>query len=332
MRSRRLIFGIASAAFVGAVGSLQAQCAAGATQDACQKTVDLFNFLAPQISTALAGGSATIGQSGALGGFPHFAVGIRASAVNGEFPKMENVAFSTVEAKRSTYASQEQLIPMVSVDGALGLYAGLPLGVTHVGGIDALLTATYLPSPPDGGDIAVTLPNGSLKLGAGIRVGLLQESLFVPGVAFTYVQRGLPTVSVSGSSAGGMTSGAASGSFAMNKLSLDTKSWRISASKSMLLLGLYGGYGKDTYDNSVAFNVTVNAAAPTGTQRASAVASHSMQRTNMYVGASLNLLLVRMVAEVGEVSGGTWPAAMNTFGGNAARTRRYFSLGVRTGF
>jgi hypothetical protein len=331
MRIRHAML-VAGAAMVVGVSPVQAQCASGYTQDACQKTVDLFNFLSPQISTALAGGAATIGQGGVLGGFPHWALGIRASAVNGAFPQMDNVAFSTTGATRSTYTSEDQYVPMATIDGSIGIFKGFPLGVTRVAGLDALLTATYLPSAPEGGDVTVTLPGGSTKFGGGVRVGLLQESILVPGVAFTYLKRGVPAISVSGQSNVSTGAGSAPGTFTLRELSLKANSWRLSASKSFAAFGLQAGMGQDTYDNSVGLDVTVNAAAPVGTQHASASASYTMKRTNVYVGASLNFIIGRLAAEYGQVSGGSLPAAMNSFGSRADASRSYFSLGLRTGF
>jgi hypothetical protein len=311
---------------------VQAQCQAGYTQDACRKTVDLFNYLAPQISTALAGGAATIGQGGVQGGFPHWAIGLRATAVNGAFPSVQDVAFSTTGQQASTYASEAQYVPMLSVDGSIGIYEGFSLGITKVGGVDALLTATYLPAAPEGGDITVTLPGGSTKFGAGVRLGILQESVLIPGVAFSYVQRGLPTISVSGRSEVGTGVGTAPGSFALNDLSLKTSSWRLSAAKSFMAFGLQAGVGQDSYENSVDLAVTVNAAAPVGTQSVTASASHTMKRTNMYVGGSLNFIIGRLVAEFGQVSGGSLPSALNSFGSSATKSRSYFTVGLRTGF
>jgi hypothetical protein len=330
MRMRQLMLA-GGAAMLVANATAQAQCST-VTADACRKTTDLFHFLAPQISGALAGGAATIGQGGVLGGFPHWAVGLRASAVNGSFPTMDDVAFSTTGAKASTYEGEDQFIPMATIDGSIGIYRGFPLGVTRVGGVDALLSVTYLPSAPEGGDISVTLPSGSTKFGAGVRLGVLQESILVPGVAFTYVQRGLPTISVSGRSDVSTGVGSAPGSFELRDLSLKTESWRLSASKSFLAFGLQAGFGQDTYDNEVGLNVTVNAPAPVGAQSASVTASHSMKRSNMYVGGSLNFIIGKLVAEYGQISGGSLPAALNSFGSSATKGRSYFSVGLRTGF
>ncbi len=332
MRIRTTMMAV-GAVMLAASAPAQAQtCAAGTTQDACYKTIDLFNFLTPQISTALVGGSTTLGQGGVLGGFPHFALALRASAVKGTFPKISNVGFNTSAAQSSTYPGEDQLIPMASVDGALGIYKGFPLGVTRIGGVDLLMTATYVPSPPEGDDITVSLPGGSTKFGAGVRLGLLQESLLVPGVSFSWVQRALPTISVGGSSTVTAGGGSAPGDFSMNNLSLKTSSWRFSASKSFLVFGLQAGFGQDKYDNSAALSVTVKPQAPLTQQSVQVNASNTMTRTNIYAGFSLNFFIGKLVAEAGQVSGGTLPTARNSFGADAAASRGYFSVGLRTGF
>lgn len=332
MRIRTTIMTV-GAVMLAASAPVQGQCSTY-TADACQKTTDMFNFLTPQISTALAGGAATIGQGGVLGGFPHWALGIRASAVKGAFPKNSSVAFSTTGKTKSDFAVDDQLVPMATIDGSIGIYKGFPLGVTRVGGLDLVLTATYIPTPPEGGDVTVTLPGGSTKFGAGVRIGLLQESLLVPGIAITYVQRGLPTISMSGTSNVGTTAGSAPGTFAMNDLSLKTTGWRLSASKTFLVFGLQAGVGQDTYDNSVGLDVVVNAAAPVGRQEAKIDATSKMTRTNIYAGLSLNFFIGKLVAEVGQVSGGSVAALYNSFGGSsdAAASRGYLSVGLRTGF
>ena len=332
MRIRNTMLAM-GAALLSASTPAQAQtCASGTTQDACQKTVDLFNFLTPQISTALVGGSTTLGQGGVLGGFPHFVVALRATAVKGTFPTTGNVGFGTSGAQSTDYAGEEQFVPMASVDGAIGIYKGFPLGVTRVGGVDLLLTATYIPTMPDGGDVNMTLPGGSTKFGGGVRLGLLQESILVPGVSFSWVKRDLPTISVSGSSTVSASGGTAPGDFAMNDLSLKTSSWRFSASKTFLIFGLQAGFGQDTYDNSVALHVTVRPQAPLPQQTVDVSASNTMTRTNIYAGFSLNFFIGKLVVEAGQVSGGSLPTARNTFGSDAAASRGYFSLGLRTGF
>ena len=63
-------------------GSLDRQCAAAQRplQDACQKLIDLFDFMAPQLGTALAGGNPLIGQGGDYGRAGRLTIGLRATA------------------------------------------------------------------------------------------------------------------------------------------------------------------------------------------------------------------------------------------------------------
>src|SRR5438105_6671296 len=61
-----------------------------AVQDACQKAIDLFQFMAPQLSIALTGGNATLGQGSTLGGLGHFSLGLRANVLRGDLPQFDN--------------------------------------------------------------------------------------------------------------------------------------------------------------------------------------------------------------------------------------------------
>src|SRR5438874_348507 len=75
----------------GAQSPLTPQGAASnAAKDACTQAVDLFQFVAPQLGLALAGGNATLGQGGTLGGIGHFAISLRANAFQGDLPKVKN--------------------------------------------------------------------------------------------------------------------------------------------------------------------------------------------------------------------------------------------------
>jgi hypothetical protein len=122
--------------------------------------------------------------------------------------------------------------------------------------------------------------------------------------------------------------GAYGGSFDVNGLSVKTTSWRATASKSLLVVGLALGVGQDTYDSKAGIRASTTAL-PAG---ASANASQSLTRTNYFADLSLNMMLAKLVAEVGTVQGGT-VATYNTFNGKAAdASRLYGSLGLRIGF
>jgi hypothetical protein len=57
-----------------------------------------------------------------------------------------------------------------------------------------------------------------------------------------------------------------------------------------------------------------------------------MTRTNYFLDATLNMLLAKIVAEIGQASGGS-ASTYNSFSGGAAdKSRLYGSVGVRIGF
>ena len=107
---------------------------------------------------------------------------------------------------------------------------------------------------------------------------------------------------------------------------------RLTASKSLILFGIAAGIGRDHYDQSALVQGTVQTS-PIGSQTSQQVKlSQSMTRTNYFLDASLNLLLAKVVGELGQATGGS----VNTFnsfgGGRADQTRTYGSIGLRIGF
>jgi hypothetical protein len=295
-----------------------------ATADACQKALDMLNFMTPQLSTALASGNPTLGEGGTLGGLGHFSVDIRASAVNGSLPQLTGVGLSATGAQQSAFTSNNKLIPAASLDAGIGLWRGYSLGVTHVGGIDAIVTMTYLPNYNGNGGAGQTtfkVDGSNEKFGYGFRLGLLEESVVTPGVSFAWVKRDLPTVTLAGTvAASGPNPG---GTLSLNNYAVNTQAWRVTAAKSLFIFGLSVGAGQDKYDANSAIVATVNGG-PTGTQ----LTSFAMTRTNYFVGAYVNLLILRLEGEFGEVTGGKDPT-YNTFGPDAAKARSYFTLGLR---
>jgi hypothetical protein len=311
----------AQAACPGGAPTTQAQ----ATQNTQQQASDLFQYLAPQLGTDIAGGSPTLGQTSTLGGLGHFSVGVRGTAVNGSLPDVDKFPVCYTGRYSANLSTSGQVFPGAGLDAAVGVFGGIPLALTNVGAVDLLLSATYLPEV-DESNVRVTLPDGSLKIGYGARIGLLSESILVPGVSLSYMRRDLPTVNMNANS------GVADSLF-ITGLKLKTTSWRIEASKSLLVFGLFGGVGKDKYESSVE-TVRASVGAPVvGRANATLVPSpsQSLDRTNLFVGIKLNLLIFKVAAEVGQASGGD-VTTFNTFTGSAPNaSRTYGSLGVRFG-
>ena len=309
----------------GTVNGLGVPDQARASQDACQKAIDLFKYLAPQLGTSIAGGNATLGQAGSLGGLGHFSLGLRVNAVQGSLPQVQNITPSVTGAKNTPpIDTKTQLFPMPTADLAIGIFKGLPLAITNVGGVDLLVSASYVPEFNSSG-VSVKVPNGSLKLGYGARIGILQESLLVPGVSVSYIRRDLPTVNISANSG--------NDSLYVNNLSLKTTAWRVVASKGLLLFGLAAGFGQDKYESSTDISAHVAARALSPAANAGPVSlSQSITRTNVFADLSMNLLLFKLTGEIGQVSGGTINTYNKFNGKQPADSRIYGSVGARFGF
>jgi hypothetical protein len=323
---------IAAGALALAVAApMHAQCSTQ-TADACQKAVDLLNFMTPQLSTALVGGNPTLGQGGTLGGLGHFSIDIRASGFSADLPKSDGVGLSTTGAKASTFSTKSQYFGVPSVDAGIGLWRGLSLGVTHVGGIDAIVTMTYLPnlsSSGSSGGTNFTVNGSNEKFGYGVRLGLLEESVVTPGVSFVWTQRDLPSISLSDSISASTGVGTASGTIALTNFAVNTSAWRITAAKSFLIFGISGGLGQDKYTANSTISTTVSGVSGTGSE----AQNFSMTRMNYFVGAYVNLFIFKLEGEYGQATGGTVPTGVNNFSGiDPAKSRSYFTAGLRFGW
>lgn len=322
-----------------AAQSISSQCPAGvvtggvpnqaaAVQDACQKAVDIFQFMAPQLGVIIAGGNATIGVGGTIGGLGHVYVSGRANIVQSDIPQVDEVTPSVTGAQSSRYPTRSQLLGIPEADVSIGLLRGIPVGLTNVGGLDLLVSASYLPAFTSGA-VDVRVPNGSFKFGAGARLGLVQETLFIPGIAVTYLRRGLPTVDIVAHSG--------SDTLRVSDLNINTDAVRLVVSKSLLAFGLAAGVGADRYDSRASASASVASRALGGALVSPATTAgpitlkQSLTRTTFFVDGSLNFPFVRLIGEIGHTTGND-VATYNTFAsGPAGSGRTYGALGVRLG-
>ena len=306
-----------------------AQAGQNAARDICLRSKDIFQLIAPPIGTALAGGNTILGQGGTLGGLGHFTVQVRATAVQADVPDLSKfTAPSTTPPTTQVIESSNLGVAAPALDASVGVFKGLPMGLTNVGGIDLLVNATYVPSyESDDGDFKVT-PNENWAFGYGARIGLLQESLLIPGLSATWVKRDLPTTSITGAT----TAGTSNMSFTMADAAIKTTSWRLVASKSFILFGLAAGFGQDSYDESATFaGSATTPLSPTPTSFGPFTVGEKMTRTTYFGNVSINLLLLKIVGEIGQVSGGELTnAPFNTFSsGEPLDSRLYGSVGLR---
>lgn len=309
----------------GSSGALGIPDATKVAQDACQQAYDLYQFMAPQLGLALAGGNATLGVGSTLGGLGHFSIGVRGNAFQGSLPQVDKFTQSTSGAqKNGALPSKDQWLGLPTADAAIGVLSGIPLGLTNVLGLDVLVSASYVPTVSSG-TVSVT-PSQNLQIGYGVRLGILQESIVVPGVSVTYLKRDLPTTTITGTTNNNTLS--------VKNLTVNTAAWRVVASKSLLLFSFAAGGGMDTYDQSADISAVVNGSfnnvPVTGTATVPGTAQ-SLKRTNYFFDAALNLPLFKIVGEVGQVSGGTVQTYNGFSGGRADKSQQYFSAGIRIG-
>ncbi len=322
----------ANACPAGGSASTISGAQANIVRDACLQAVDVFQFVAPQLGLALAGGNATLGQGGTLGGLGHFTIGVRANVFSGDLPEVNKFPAprSDQNPPAQTLQSKKQIMGLPVADAAIGVFKGIPLGVTNVGGVDLLVSATYVPTIGQSGDDVQIQPQSSTKFGFGARVGLLQESLIVPGVSVTYFQRDVPTTNIIGTSN--------QVDIQIANASIKTTAWRMVASKSFIMFGIAGGVGQDKYDQSATVSGTVKNQSVTVGGTTVNVANQpfgpvaldqTLTRTNAFLDLSLNLPFFKLVAEGGQVSGGTVPLVNSFTSGKADDSRIYGSLGLR---
>jgi len=318
----RTTHSLAALALIAVAAPLAAQTATSCTTitaDACQKSEDLFRYLTPQLGGALAGGNPLLGSGDVLGGLGHFSLGLRATAVRGSLPQFDGITVSSTGRVASDIAVEEQWVPVPVVDASLGIYKGFNLGVTRVGGIDALVSATYLPTL-EGDETDISLDDGNFKVGYGARVGLIQEAIIIPAITFTYLQRGLPALSVNTETDDGAQVG-------VQGLEIDVASWRVIATKSFLIFDLSAGYGSD----NITTGGQVRASAPGSGLTETVGLNNDVTRTVIFAGLTLSLGPIALAGEIGQATGGSL-ATFNRFDAEVNAARGFASVGLRFGF
>ena len=293
--------------------------------------VDVFQLLSPQLGLALAGGNATLGSGSTLGGPGHFSVGVRANFFQGDLPDVSSfptpsttVACRTPAPARFPRARRSSASP--TADAAIGLFGGVPLPLTNVGGIDLLLSATYIPNYRRARPPTCRIDAGpQLQLGYGVRVGLLKESIVVPGVSFTYLKRDLPTTIDRRQL--GRTSPSP-----IRDAKVKTSAWRVVASKNLLTFGIAAGIGQDRYDDEANVHGHREDGDRSPDVRRRVALSQKLTRTNYFVDLSVELPGVQARRRGGAGDGGTVDTFNEFETGRADKSRTYGSVGFRIAF
>lgn len=310
MRLTRLL---ASAALLGspalatAQGSIDPACPGttqrqALTQDACQKAVDIFSYLAPQLSGALSTNPVT-----PIGNF--LPLSFSAGVVQGYVPLFSTASVSTSGARSSNYDVKKTPIPMPAVTGNLTLYNGVQTPLGRMGGVSAIVTLTVLPDVTIS-DLSVSTLGSGFGVGGGAQVRVLEEGTWIPELSGAWLRRRTPDVLLLASTANGDTLRA-------DSTSVRTRTIRIEASKHLGWVGFVAGASQDHADarSIVSGSVQVDPASAallglSGTQSVDPVVmGQTSSRTTHYVGATLGIFR----ATIGQISGGSFAPTYNTF-------------------
>ncbi|MGH7711371.1 MAG: hypothetical protein ACREOG_08800 [Gemmatimonadaceae bacterium] len=309
-------------------GSIDAQCTAAtmaqrATQDACQKAVDTFHFLAPQLGIAITGGSATLGQGTAFGAIGKFSLGLRANLIPGRVPRVDLVTPSPLGATQTTYEVKESILPFPTLDGAVGIFPGVRTGGgTKVLAVDLIANLAYVPDVTEQ-NVSISAPDGSLKLGFGARIGVIQENGSAPGLGVSYLRRDLPRID--------LVASVNNDQLAVRSIDVESQAWRVMLQKSLSPVTFVLGAGRDRYNTAATADVEVTVAG-IAFRRSDINASQRLDRDNIFADAAVNLSVVRFAGEIGLVRGGSVDT-YNQFGSSRAdRAHAYGSLGIRVSF
>jgi hypothetical protein len=318
---------LAAALWATTAANAQSPCASAPVpaQDACYATVDFFQYLTPQLGIALTGGNVILAQGGANGGLPRITIGVRANALSGNIPDVQPPR-ETGPAFWTAYPTKQQYLGLPVADASIGLFRGFDVGSVTIGGIDALVSATFVPTVDvtgAAGTFAIE-PDSPIKIGYGGRIGLIEEGLWLPGLAVNVMLRDVPTTS--------LLATVGSDSLQVSDYSLKTMSWRVTTGKSFAGMSLAAGVGQDTYDGSTNIEAIVNRPAPIGRVTTGVIpTTQKITRLNYFANVALNLIVVKLVAEAGLISGGDILTS-NIFDVEAGATRSYGSVGIRIGY
>ncbi len=301
---------------------------AGSALDICRKAADLFAFVVPQLGVALSGGYPVLGEGGTLGGWGKRSVTLRVTAVDGRLPANDvPLTLRRSGAVRDDFGEARTPVPMASIDAAIGVLTGIPMGVTNIGGVDVLLGATALPSVSKGG-LDLKPAGRGIAISYGARLGLLQESSFVPGISVSVLRRRTPSLDANYATA--------NDSVQVRKGALTSDAWRVVASKRFIFVGLAVGAGQDKIAGNAQLSAIVNEPVLGTAQRVAItfpMLRESVTRTTAFANASVGVLAARLVVEAGRSSAGTIRETLNTFGGRRANEAyTYGSAGVTIRF
>jgi hypothetical protein len=302
-------FGMLAAAPLGA----QCNIVYAPGKAACQRAEDAVKTFHPLAGVIISGGNPVIGSGATLGGFGHFFVSARINVVKVALP-------STNQADT---ASTSGVIPAPVVEAGIGIWKGLGGGFLAV---DGLASATLLPTTQVASlsvdSNATKIGKLALGLGYGARIGIIKGSFLIPSVSLSVMRRSLPRIRY-----GTLGSSVSSDSAFSFDTDLHATNFRLTAGMHLLLLDLAAGVGYDVYTSTAHVNYyssLVTTAADT--------LNLNNKREVVFLDAGINLILLKVVGEVGYQTGKDQQLTTNYSGFDPKAGHVFGGVGVRFSF
>jgi hypothetical protein len=310
MRAAQLVAGLLLATIVSPAFAQTPECSAytGNAQRVCAAAVDGTRAFHPVIGLLVSGGNPIIGSAASLGGPGHFSFTARANAVQVVLPALNyNGSTSTVPAGDKLFA------PAPLLEGALGLYKGMPSGLLA---LDFLGSAQLLPTNQINN---LTVDSGARKIGGlalglgyGARVGVFNGLGMLPAVSVSVMRRDIPRITYGDVPAGDRYS---------YGVDLHATNLRLIASKQLAVVDLAAGLGWDKYTGGAMIRFRDPL---TGIPQPDIPVVLNNSRVMSFVDLGVSMSMVKLTGEVG-YQGGKDQNLSTTFQGFDTTKGKFFA-------
>ena len=285
---------------------------AGSSRRICDAALDATRAFHPVAGLLVSGGNPVMGTANTLGGLGHFTVAARANAADVVLPDVQYDG-STSEVP----SSEELYAPVPLIEGAAGVFEGLPSGLLSV---DVLASAQLLPTNQvdnlsvDPG--ARHIGDVALGFGYGVRVGVLRDDGPLPAVSVSAMRRHVPRLAYGDVEAGDEFRYA---------VDLQATNLRLVASKQLAAVQVAAGIGWDRYTGEAEVRLRSAPDAPVGRDL-------KESRTLAFINAGLDLAAVSIVGEAGYQSGREQALSTDFEDYDTTGGTFFAGLGLRLGF
>ena len=284
MRAPLFTFALALAGLRPAAAQLSScDSFTGSSRRVCDAAVDGTRAFHPVAGLLVSGGNPVIGTANTLGGLGRFSLTARANAADVLLPDPEYDG-----AAGAVPSSEELYAPVPLLEGAAGVYEGLPSGLLSV---DLLASAQLLPTDQidhltvDAG--ARRVGDVALGFGYGLRVGILRDEGPLPALSVSGMRRSIPQLAYGDLDQGDQFRYA---------VDLQATNLRLVASKQFAALQLAAGLGWDRYTGDAEIRLRDESAAALRVEL-------EESRTMAFLNVGLDLAALSVVGEAGYQGG-----------------------------